>query len=154
MKGLVEFIKESNIQIFENRIILNQITKAVKDGSGSDIYSIIKHVVDGNDSKLIDAKDVDDLEDGMFIGYLPGGMKDPQGVHRLATIAIVSRKSTDDSKQWIILTDDLYKGEDIGVDIVDFKDAKLYANYYGNAWKILYFEHVDEDLLEAVLSIH
>lgn len=148
MKSLVEHISETLLN--ESKKDLDALVRVINDGDAQRIFDEIKKVVDNNSNNEIDSKETDDMEDGMFVGYLPDGIGD----QNFATIAIVSRKSTDDSKQWIIMTDSISKqGSDIGIEIEDFKNAKLHANYFGNGWKIIYYEHVDEDLLNAVLSI-
>lgn len=141
MKSLVEFIAESKRELF---MLAKTILKGDPKTKAQNIYDDIVKAVKLNSKHLIDAKDVDSLENGMLIGYLRGG----ESFSKFATIAIMDNEDN----EWYILTVHLGKRSN---DIELHKEkagVKLYTSYFGNAWQIYYTEHVDDDLLEAIIK--
>ena len=157
MKSLTDYILEnmefSKIPLKESYImeskqeldtLTNIIVKGDYKNKPQNIYDNIVKIVNSHQNNLVDAKDMDSLENGMFIAYLKGG----ENFNKFATIAIMD----DEDNEWYILTVQLGKRtNDIELN-KEPAEVKLYSTYFGNAWQILYFEHVDDDLLEALIK--
>ena len=142
MKSLVDYILENRID--ESKKELTGLAKIIDHGKPEQIYDNIVNLVNSHSNNLIDAKDVDSLESGMLIGYLKGG----KDFDKFATIAIVD----DEDNEWFILTIQIGKyGNKKEIERVDIKD-KIYADYFGNLWDIYYVEHIDDDLLKAMIK--
>lgn len=150
MKSLVEFINE-NLNNKQHKSLI----KAIESRNPNTFITACKKIVDDNKDDLINSEDIDDLEDGTFFGYLTNNMGETT-----AQIAIMSRTSIYDEpskerKQWVILTVDGRKGsKDSNKFVVDLdNEEKLHTNYFGNAWKIIYDEHTNEELIDAIIKI-
>ena len=151
MKSLVEFIIENLNQ--KQRTSLN---KAIESKNPETFINACQTIVDDNSNDLIDSKDIDDMEDGMFIGYLTN-----KNNESIAQIAIISKTNiqgdpSKESKQWFILTVDGRKSTSqynkFAVNLID--DEKMHENYFGNSWKIIYEEHIDDDLVDAIINTY
>ena len=151
MKSLVEFIVENF-----NKKQRASLVKAIESKNPNTFITACKTIVDDNKDNLIDSTDIDDMEDGMLIGYLTNNMDET-----IAQIACVTQTNiygdpSKERKQWFILTVDGRKhssrSNQFAVDLVD--GEKLHGNYFGKSWKILYEEHVDDDVVDAIINTH
>ena len=143
MKSLVEFIAES-LYINESKKEIDSLVKAIKSENSDSICTICEMIVADNNDNLIDSKDTDDLEDGMFVGILDTNKDESK---HIARIVIVNRDDNDTKQYYSLYAE--RKNNKIEFDESD----KLQGDIFGNAWKIVYFEHVDEDLINAMVNL-
>ena len=143
MKSLIDYIKES-LQLNESKKEMDSLIKAIKSGNSDNIVTVCEMIVSDNKDNLIDSTDTDDLEDGMFVGILDTNKNESKHIGR---IVIVHRNMDTDKKQYYSLY-----AERSGKIEFDESD-KLQGDIFGTAWKIVYFEHVDEDVIDAMFDV-
>ena len=130
MKSLVEFILESKQQI-------DNIIKAVESKNVDEIeYSIVRYV-DSNDN--IDSEDTDDLEAGVFIGYL-------KTKKEWNSCAIVLKQPKSQYSKWLCM----FVSESGKIEYS--KEIKLHSEIFGKSWKISYIEHIPDKLEKIFLD--
>ena len=151
MKSLVEFITENL-----NKKQRTSLVKAIESKNPDTFITVCQMIVDDNKNDLIDSTDIDDMEDGMLIGYLTNN--ENETIAQIASVVKTNLQGDPrkDGKQWFILTVDGRKrssrSNQFDVEIID--GEKLHGNYFGNAWKIIYDEHVDDDVVDAIINNH
>ena len=146
MKSLVEFIAESKNDLEKNLNILN---KAISDPQDhKKICQTIKKLVDNNKADIIDTKDINSVERGMLIGYLPN--KSFLANANTAIAVFCAR-----NREWLTLHTFADKNTEskLGSRFDIFNDSrskKLYPGLFEDGWKVIHINDEDSDLVETL----